>query len=95
MVRFSGRWVGLWVGGSASDGRIDGGGFCCAKSVVGGSACEWVPKDGLAVGGLAVAVGGCVGCVGWRQLCFDFGGFLFFLFIFYFYKVALVDVGLC
>ena len=51
MVRFSGRWVGLWVGGSASDGRIDGGGFCYAKSVVGGSACEWVPKDGLAVGG--------------------------------------------
>ena len=43
--------------------------------MVGGPACEWVLKDGLAVGGLAVAVGGCVGCVGWRQLCFDFGGF--------------------
>ncbi|KAK9986414.1 hypothetical protein SO802_031365 [Lithocarpus litseifolius] len=41
------------VGGSAGDGRIGcGGGFCCAKSVVGGPACERVPKDGSAVDGL-------------------------------------------
>ena len=40
--------------------------------------------------GLAVAVGGCVGCGGWQRLCFDFGGFILFI-----YKVVLVDVGLC
>ena len=40
----------------------DGGGFCCAKLVVGGPACEWVPKYGLAVGGLAAIVGECAGC---------------------------------
>ena len=34
------------------------------ESVVGGSACKWVPMDGLTVGGLAVTVGGCVGCGG-------------------------------
>ena len=38
----------------------DGGGFCCAKSVVGGPACEWVPKYGSAVGGLAATMGECV-----------------------------------
>ena len=64
MVKFSGGWVGLWVGGSVGDGRIGGGGFCCAKSVVGGLACEWVLKDGSMVGGLAAAVGGCGGCGG-------------------------------
>ena len=95
MVRFSGGWVSQWVGGSANDGRIGGGGFCCAKSMVGGPACEWVSKDESMMSGLAATVGGCGGCGGWRQLCFDFGGFLFFLFIFYFYKVVLVDVGLC
>ena len=58
------RWSDLVVGGSAGDGRIGGGGFYCAKSVVGGLTCEWVPKDGSAVGGLAVTVGGCVGCAG-------------------------------
>ena len=52
------------MGGSTSDGRIGGGGFCCAKSVVGGPACEWVLKDGSAVGGLVAVVGGCVGCGG-------------------------------
>ena len=31
MVRFNGGWVGLWMGGSVGDGRIDGGGFCCAN----------------------------------------------------------------
>ena len=77
MVRFSGGWVGLWVGGSAGDGQIGGGGVCCAKLVVGGPACEWVSKDGSTVGGLAMAVGRCVGCGGWRRLCFDFGGFFF------------------
>ena len=58
-------WVGRWV--AATVGRCvgcDGGGFCCAKSVVGGPACEWVPKYGLSVGGLAVIMGGCVGCGG-------------------------------
>ena len=65
------------------------------ESVVGGSACKWVPKDGLTVGGLAVTVGGCVGCGGSRG-----GGgcvsILVVFFIFYFfYKVMLVDVGLC
>ena len=58
--------------------------------MVGGLACEWVPKDGSAVDRLAVAVGGCVGCGGWQRLCFDFGGFILFI-----YKVVLVDVGLC
>ena len=67
-------------------------------------------SDGLAMGGLAAAVDGCVGCVGWRQLCFDFGGFFFFFFLggcghknfsgcgfffFLIYKLVLVDVGLC
>ena len=52
------------MGGSVGDGRIGGGGFCCAKSVVGGLACEWVPKDGSTMGGLAAAVGGCGGCDG-------------------------------
>ena len=52
------------VGGSAGDGRIGGDGFCCAKSMVGGPACEWVSKDGSAVGGLVAAMGGCVGCGG-------------------------------
>ena len=52
------------MGRSAGDGQIGGGGFCCAKSVVGGPACEWVPKDGSAVGELAVVVGGYVGCGG-------------------------------
>ena len=78
MVRFSGGWVGLWVGWSAGDGQIGDGGVCCAKLVVGGPACEWVSKDGSTVGGLAMAVGRCVGCGGWRRLCFDFGGFFFF-----------------
>ena len=32
--------------------------------MVGGPACEWVPKDGSTVGGLAAAMGGCVGCGG-------------------------------
>ena len=32
--------------------------------VVGVLACGWVPKDGLVVGGLATAMGGCVGCSG-------------------------------
>ena len=52
------------MGGSTGDGQIDGGGFCCAKSMVGGLTYEWVLKDGLAVGGLAAAVGRCVGCGG-------------------------------
>ena len=85
MVRFSGEWVACgWLAG---DGRIDGGGFCCAKSVVGGPACECVLKDGLAVkdgsavSGLLAAVGGCVGCGGWQWLCFDFGAFFFFFFL--------------
>ena len=52
------------VGGSAGDGRIGGGGFCCVKSMVGEPACEWVSKDGSAVGGLVAAMGGCVGCGG-------------------------------
>ena len=52
------------VGGSAGDGRIGGGGFCCVKSMVGEPACEWVSKDGSAVGGLVAAMGGCVGCSG-------------------------------
>ena len=85
MVRFSGEWVACgWLAG---DGRIGGGGFCCAKSVVGGPACEWVLKDGLAVkdgsavSGLLAAVGGCVGCGGWRWLCFAFGAFFFFFFL--------------
>ena len=65
------------VGGSAGDGQIGDGGVCCAKLVVGGPACEWVSKDGSTVGGLATAVGRCVGCGGWRRLCFDFGGFFF------------------
>ena len=76
MVRFSGGWVDLWVGGSAGDGRISGGGFYCAKSMVGGPACEWVPKDGSTVGGLAVVVGG------WWRLCVCVW---FFIFIFYYY----------
>ena len=56
-------WVGRWV--AATVGRCvgcDGGGFCCAKSVVGGPACEWVPKYGSAVGGLAATMGECAGC---------------------------------
>ena len=85
-------WVAATVGGCVG---CDGGGFCCAKSVVGGPACEWVSKDESMMSGLAATVGGCGGCGGWRRLCFDFGGFLFFLFNFYFYKVVLVDVGLC
>ena len=64
MVRFSGGWVDLWVGGSAGDGRISGGGFYCAKSMVGGLACEWVSKDGSAMGGLVATMDGCVGCGG-------------------------------
>ena len=32
--------------------------------MVGGPACEWVLKDRSAVGGLAVIMGGCVGCGG-------------------------------
>ena len=32
--------------------------------MVGGPACEWVPKDGSMVGGLVVAMGGCEGCGG-------------------------------
>ena len=32
--------------------------------MVGVPAYEWVSKDALAVGGLVVAVGGCVGCGG-------------------------------
>ena len=70
------------VGRSVGDGRIGGGGFCCAKLVVGGPAYEWVPKDGSTVSGLTTIVGGCGGCGGWRRLCFDFGGFLFFLYLF-------------
>ena len=76
--------------------------------MVGGPTCEWVSKDGLTVGGLVVAMGGCEGCGG------SVGGggcvsilFYFFLvvvavtiflvvvFLFLFYKVVLVDVGLC
>ena len=64
MVRFSGGWVSQWVGGSANDGRIGGGGFCCAKSMVGGPACEWVSKDESMMSGLAATVGGCGGCGG-------------------------------
>ena len=52
------------VGGSVGDGRIGGGGFCCAKSVVGRPTCEWVPKDGSTVSGLRTIVGGCGGCGG-------------------------------
>ena len=85
------------VGRSVGDGRIGGGGFCCAKSVVGGPAYEWVPKDGSTVSGLTTIVGGCGGCGG------SVGGggcvlilvVFFSLFIYYFYKVVLVDVGLC
>ena len=67
------------MGGSVGNGRIGGGGFCCAKSVVGGLACEWVPKDGSTVGGLAAAVSvwGMRWADGWRRLCFDFGVFFF------------------
>ena len=32
--------------------------------MVGGPACEWVLKDRSAVGGLAMTMGGCVGCGG-------------------------------
>ena len=78
MVRFSGGWVGLWMGGSTGDGRIDGGGFCYVKLVVGGSACEWVPKDGSTMGGLAAAVG-CGGLVGSSGCVLIFFFFFFFL----------------
>ena len=39
--------------------------------MVGGPAYEWVPKDGSAVGGLAMAVGGCgmQWVSGWQWLC--------------------------
>ena len=32
--------------------------------MVGGPTCEWVLKDRSAVGGLAMTMGGCVGCGG-------------------------------
>ena len=44
--------------------------------MVGGPACEWVLKDRSAVGGLATAVGGCVGCGG----SVGGGGFYFYFF---------------
>ena len=69
MSRFSGGWVGLWVG-CDGDGQIGGGGFWCTNSVVGGAACAWALMDGLAVGRLAAAVGGFV--------------FFFFCFFFFF-----------
>ena len=47
--------------------------------VVGVLACGWVPKDGLVVGGLATAMGGCVGCSGLVVGCV-FCFFFFFLF---------------
>ena len=80
------------MGGSVGDGRIGGGGFCCAKSVVGGLACEWVSKDGSMMGGLAAAVGGCGGCGGPMGGC---GCVLILEFFFFFNKMVLVDVGLC
>ena len=54
--------------------------------MVGGPACEWVPKDGSTVGGLAAAMGGCVGCGG------SVGGsgyvcvYVFFLFFYLFIR---------
>ena len=53
--------------------------------MVGGPAFEWVPMDGSvggsAVGELAAAVGGCVGCNGWvGQWWVVFISFLFFCF---------------
>ena len=69
MSRFSGGWVGLWVG-CDGDRQIGGGGFWCTNSVVGGAACAWALMDGLAVGRLAAAVGGFV--------------FFFFCFFFFF-----------
>ena len=52
-------WVAATVGGCVG---CDSDGFCCAKSIVGGPACEWVPKYGSAVGGLAATMGECAGC---------------------------------
>ena len=59
--------------------------------MVGGPACEWVLKDRSAVGGLAVIMGGCVGCGG----SVGGGGCCCCWFFFFFSKVLLVDVGLC
>ena len=73
------------VGESVGDGRIGGGGFCCAKSVVGGPAYEWVPKDGSAVGGWVGNESGWVCGMrwadGWWRLWIDFEGFFFFFII--------------
>ena len=63
--------------------------------MVGGPACEWVPKDGSAVGGLATAMGGCVGCGG------SVGGngcvcvCVCVCVCLVIYKVVLLNVGLC
>ena len=48
--------------------------------MVGGPTCEWVSKDGLTVGGLVVAMGGCEGCGG----SVGGGGCVFILFYFFF-----------
>ena len=57
------------IGGSlvvGCDGQIQWwvGRLVMGESVVGGSACKWVLKDRSVVDGLAVTVGGCVGCGG-------------------------------
>ena len=72
-------WVAATVGGCVG---CDSDGFCCAKSIVGGPACEWVPKYGSAVGGLAATVGECVGWVSqWvASVMFWFWSFFFFFF---------------
>ena len=48
--------------------------------MVGGPTCEWVSKDGLTVGGLVVAMGGCEGYGG----SVGGGGCVFILFYFFF-----------
>ena len=65
------------------------------ESVVGGSACKWVLKDRSVVDGLAVTVGGCVGCGGSGGGCGCVSILVVFFIFYFFYKVVLVDVGLC
>ena len=63
--------------------------------MVGGPTCEWVLKDRSAVGGLAMTMGGCVGCGGSGGGCGCVSILVVFFIFYFFYKVVLVDVGLC
>ena len=66
--------------------------------MVGRLACEWVLKDGSALGGWVGNESGWVCGMrwadGWWRLWIDFDGFYFILLLLFF-KVVLMDVSLC